>query len=260
MEICVRDSAALDENGEPIPIDPDDVFMHSKVDRRIIDRLPTEMWQVALSYLPVYDVVPHVPRTCKYLNGEVVWGKWSGRLMWLEMTPGAIDAKVFKWWSGENSPSQTALIRACREGAPVVHVSALLAGGANVSAVDRLGWTALNWASDRGHEGIVRALLGANADPNIATSSGLTPLNWASISGHSAVMSLLIESGANINHADSNGSTALMQACNWDRVDCVRVLVKARADITMRDDLGETALDIARRYDQHEIVKLLEMI
>jgi len=268
METCMQESMPLDEQGNPLEVDPDDVFIHSKVDRRIIDHLATEMWQLAMSYLPVHDVVPHVPRTCKYLNGEVVWGKWSGRLMWLEMAPGpeGVDARVFKVWSGENPPSRTALIRACEKGAPVAHVSALLAGGAaeRVNAVDRYRQTALYLASERGDEGIVRALLGANADPNIADYAGSTPLMQASYCGHSAVVSALIEAkpGAtlSVNHADIGGWTALMRACSENHVDCVRVLVaeRARTDVTMRDGDGETALDIARRHGHHEIVQLLE--
>lgn len=200
MDTCMQESMPLNDDGHPMPVDPNDVFIHSKVDRRIIDRLATEMWQLALSYLHVRDVIPHVPRVCKYLGREVVWGN---RLLWLEMAPGAegLDARVFKRRSWENAPSATALTRACDRGAPIAHVSALLAGGANVNAVCSYGQTALLCASNWGHEDIVRALLGANADPNIADSCGWTSLIAASLWGHSAVVSLLIAAGANVNHA-----------------------------------------------------------
>jgi hypothetical protein len=257
-----------------------DVFMRSKPDPRLVNLLDRNIWFDTIAYLPVRDVVPAVPRVNKFFNQEVVWHKWSGRLMWLEMAPGAIDARVFKTLLDDRAPpSQTALIRACEEGAPVAHVSALLAGGgedesskpscANVNAVDRDAQTALHRASYRGNEGIVRALLAANADPNIADRCDWTPLITASYCGHSAVMSLLIESGedgvglkfncANVNHADNIvGSTALIHACRYNLVDCVRVLVNARADITIRDYDGRTALDLARRRDRQDIVRLLE--
>jgi len=220
------------------------------------------------SFLPICQIVRNVSLLSRFFNEEVVWHKHSGKLMWLEMAPGpeGVDARVFKIGAWESHPSQTALIRACGGGAPVVHVSALLAGGAaeRVNAVDRHGLTALFWASCRGNEGIVRALLGASADPNIAISDGSTPLIQASCNGHSSVVSLLIEAkpGAtlSVNHADSDGWTALMYACSENHVDCVRVLVaeRARADVTMRNHQGETALDIARRRGHRDIVKLLQ--
>jgi hypothetical protein len=233
-----------------------DVFINSKVDIRIIHRLPT----LALSYLPVRDVIPHVPRTCKYLNDVVVWNKRSsGPLLWGEMARGTLDERVFKGWVGDMYQNGVALIRACDRGAPVVHVLALISGGANVNAVDGIGKTALYWASDCGREDIVRALLNNGADPDITSNSGWTPLMMATHpSVSSSVTSALVAAGSRLNHVDHSGYTALMWACSYDNVDCAKILIESRTDVTMRNIGGQTALDIASVRGYYDIVHILE--
>jgi hypothetical protein len=226
----------------PFPIDPNDVFMHSKVDRRIIHRLATEVWQLTLSYLPVPDVIPHVPRCCKYLNDEVVWGRNSGPLLWGEMAPGVLSR-------GDHVHNNTALMRACGTSAPVAHAISLLAAGVNVNAVAVNGYTALNYAIWNKRLEMVCVLLDARADPNIPENNGWTPLMRASDVGHPAMVSALIASGSMINQTDHRGWTALMWACIRNRVDCARILIDAGADITVRNNGGRTALDISSHLD-----------
>ena len=246
FEQCLRDASARDATGMPVPVHPDDRFMRSRVDRRFIREQATELWQLAASYLRVREVIPHMPLCCKYFNNEVVWGKWSGALMWREMAPGALDEHVYKLWSGDAEPSLTVLMRACDRGAPLAHVSTLLAGRANVNAVDsRDGWTALNMACRNFREGIALKLLEAKADPNIADGDW-TPLMRASRNWRGApIVSALLASGANVNHANHSGNTALMFVCYLGLVDMVRVLLEARADVNMTNVHGETALDMA---------------
>jgi ankyrin repeat protein len=67
----------------------------------------------------------------------------------------------------------------------VVHhseaIKALLAGGAAVNAVDRFGYTPLQYAAtiDFGDSATVTALLNAGADPNIKDKEGKTALAHA---------------------------------------------------------------------------------
>lgn len=139
---CTMYSMPVDKEGFPLPVDPNDVFIHSSVsDSLMINRLPTDMWRVVISYLPVKDILPHIPLCCKYLNEEVVWHKWSGRLMWGEMGPGAIDKKMFTSWLGGNP--YALLLRACKKHAPLKHVTALIVGGASVNTRDERGCTPL---------------------------------------------------------------------------------------------------------------------
>ena len=266
IEQCVRDASARDADGTPVPVHPDDRFMRSRVDRRFIREQATELWQLAASYLHTQEVIPHMPRCCKYFNDEVVWGKWSGALLWREMAPGALNSIVYKeWWDDDDEPTMTVLMQACREGAPLAHVSTLLAGRPNVNTVDRRGWTALFWACENEREDIVRKLLEANANPNIAAfnveTPCWTPLMHASYHGRAPIVSALISSCANINHVNHIGRNALMWACNRGHVDVVRVLVEARADVNMTSKIGETALDMtldmARQLGRDDIVAML---
>ena len=260
FEQCLRDASARDARGEPVPVHPNDRFMRSRVDKRFSPhhqhQFPLELWQLTASYLHTQEVIPHMPRCCKYFNDEVVWGKWSGALLWREMAPGALDAIVYKAWP-DGAPSLTVLMRACREGAPLAHVSTLLAGRANVNAVDRYGDTALYRACCIGREDIALKLLEANADPNIADRHGVAPLIISSYHGRAPIVSALIASGANVNCASNDGGNALMWACARGHVDVVRVLVEARANVNMTDVQGRTALTLVRGRGRDAIINML---
>jgi len=54
-----------------------------------------------------------------------------------------------------------------------------LAAGANVNAPNTYGWTALYWASSRGHKEIVELLIANGADVNQTSDGGITPLDGA---------------------------------------------------------------------------------
>gem|GEM_PF-5359677 len=63
-------------------------------------------------------------------------------------------------------------------------VETLLAHGANISARDKRGFTALVEASRENCVDVVRLLLSSGADPNVADYDERTPLWWACINGH----------------------------------------------------------------------------
>ena len=245
FDTCLRDASARDAYGTPVPVHPDDRFMRSRVDPRFSPhhqhQFPLELWQLTASYLGAREVIPHMPLVCKYFNDEVVWGKWSSALLWREMA----YELVYKELSYDARPSLTVLMRACREGAPLAHVSILIAGRANVNAVDHnVDGTALHFACWKEREDIVRKLLEAKADPNIVAANGMTPLMVASFHGRASIATALLEHGANVN-ATRTGWTTLMWACDEGHVDVVRVLLDARADVNRTNDDGETALTLA---------------
>jgi hypothetical protein len=96
-------------------------------------------------------------------------------------------------------------------------------------ADERLSFSALHWASRKGHEHIVKALLdgkyegkGANIEKSDAPI-GRTPLIHACRWGREAVARLLLSRGANVAARDGSGNTALGHA----RTDSIEALLKA---------------------------------
>lgn len=229
-----------------------DYFTEGPVDPRIYNEMATDIWRLAVSYLPIRDVLK-LPNLCKYFNEEIVWHKHSGRLLWGEMAPGTLDELVYEWRPGDASVRITVLMQACERCAPLAHISTLLAGRPNVNAADRYGRTALHLVCYKGLKDIACKLLEANADPNIVTNYVWTPLIMASDRGYAPLVSALIGYGAHINRADTGSKTALMRACESGRVNVVRTLVDARADVNMTTKTGQTAIELT----EHEPIKAI---
>jgi ankyrin repeat protein len=256
-------------------LDTDDVFMFGPVDIRIILLLPTEVWQLLLSYLAVNDLIPAVPLTNKYLNEQVVWNPCSsGPLLWGEMAQKGIDqnqdsvginAKAFKTCeTGQHHPKWSALMRICslsnRPDAQARQVAILVKGGANVNTADHAGYTPLHFVREQS----VSCLIASKADVNASSFHGWTPLMIASGEKNSenvenvSLVLTLIEHRANIDKENRFCGTALMVASYNNHVEIVRTLLGYGADTRTVDVGGKNALDRARENGYHEIVELLE--
>ncbi|GAM44151.1 NACHT and Ankyrin domain protein [Talaromyces pinophilus] len=151
----------------------------------------------------------------------------------------------------------TALYWASSKGHEAV-VRLLIERGANVRVKDKLGLTALYQASSSGHEAVVKLLLDHGADVN-ATSAykGWTALFEAASNGHEAVVRLLLDRGADINTKDEDGRTPLYQAASRGHETVAGLLVDHGADIDARDNDGQTALFRASSNGDEVVVQLL---
>ena len=111
-------------------------------------------------------------------------------------------------------------------------VSALVDGGADVNATNRLGRTALMFASSYGFAAIVQNLLGHRADPNIVPkdSTGWTALIAAAHNGHGEVVRLLLGHGADASIRDKQGKTALA----WAEAQGYSEMAQALRDTTSK--------------------------
>jgi ankyrin repeat protein len=122
----------------------------------------------------------------------------------------------------------------------------LIAGGADVNAVDALGRTALWWAAKDGHVECATALIDAKADVDEANKVGDTPLHKASSWGRGECvrvrrlcglggswclnatdvmlpLQLLIQHKASVNALNTDGDSPLHNA-SWDgHLACAQV-------------------------------------
>ena len=122
----------------------------------------------------------------------------------------------------------TQLMRAVDEG-DEQRVRELVAAGAPLDLVDIHGWSALCYASARGHVRIAKLLLdgkyeGKGADINLQGIVGDMPLIYACSNGREAVMRLLLERGANATLRSKSGRTALAIARDYGRASIVALL------------------------------------
>lgn len=79
-------------------------------------------------------------------------------------------------------------------------VQLLLDGrNAEVEPADRNGRTALSWAAEAGHQGVVQLLLSRGANVNSVDDDGMTALYRTAKMGHDATFQLLLDRGAELD-------------------------------------------------------------
>ena len=163
--------------------------------------------------------------------------------------------------SAAQGDGMTALHHAADRG-DVAMVEMLVYAGANVGATTRIGqYTPLHIASQSGSAAVVRALLkaGANAKAR-TTTTGVTPLHLAASSGNAEVVNLLLDAGADANAKDANwGQTPLIYAASLNRADAIKALLAHEADpsITTKtiDIAKQSALDRAATERQRKVLE-----
>ena len=80
---------------------------------------------------------------------------------------------------GCGNPEADRALRSAALDGNIEAVKRHLAAGANVNAPNTYGWTALYWASSRGHKEIVELLIANGAYVNQMSDRGITPLDGA---------------------------------------------------------------------------------
>ncbi|HXH73045.1 MAG TPA: ankyrin repeat domain-containing protein [Mariprofundaceae bacterium] len=107
-------------------------------------------------------------------------------------------------------------------------VTALINGGADVNARNKLGRTALMFASNNGFASIVKELLKAGADPNLVPDDdqGMPALLAAASGGHAKVVEILMTNGADGSATDKQGRTAFSLANNAGHKEVLKILEK----------------------------------
>jgi ankyrin repeat protein len=127
------------------------------------------------------------------------------------------------------SKAEPDIIRAARSGDTAL-LRALIGGGADLSACDSHGDTALHIAAYRGDPEAVKALLDKGAKPNALDADGASPLLYGA--GSEVIVRLLLGRGANPNLGSKLELTPLMAAAaHRDSLGTVSLLVNAGADL-----------------------------
>ena len=132
-----------------------------------------------------------------------------------------------------------------------------------VNAICGNGGTALHAASDEGHLQVVRSLfeLKCGLDVDVRGVLGMSPLQYASQKGHVGVVQYLLDHGADANFRDADQATPLCDAAVGSH-EIVRLLLARNVDVNSRDKDGRTPLDYTFEYnnskaDYPKIVRLL---
>jgi hypothetical protein len=181
----------------------------------------TEYWPSHLldAHLPINDPLMSVILQM-YDTTSALYTQWF-TIFWQEI----------RYW--REKPQMNKIRLAALLGHDKVLEVVLRENRSDVNLADNAGQTALGWASEFGHEQVVRLLLQAGAGVNAAGGGGYsgTALQRASENGHEQVVRLLLEAGADVNAAGGGrySSTALQQASRGGHEQVVRLLVAAGA-------------------------------
>uniref|UniRef100_H2XSN5 SAM domain-containing protein n=1 Tax=Ciona intestinalis TaxID=7719 RepID=H2XSN5_CIOIN len=163
---------------------------------------------------------------------------------------------------------------------------------ARLNSVNRLGWSALMYASYMGHENTVHCLLDNSADPNQRTPQGYSSIILASMCGNEHCIHVLIQQGGDINAVDKRGWSALLHSASAGHQQTTEFLIKCGAnceimepkhgltplmeaaasgheiivqqllqkgvDVSRVNHQGENAWTLALAYDHRKIASMIE--
>ncbi len=136
--------------------------------------------------------------------------------------------------------------------------SRLIAAGADVDAVNDLGVPPLWIALDSANVDVALRLIAAGAGPNTRLPTGETVLMTAARHGLGTIVARLLERGADARLAEhERGQTALMWAAAGGHADVARRLLEAGGGVRARTIGRFTALMFAARAGDLETVQLL---
>lgn len=137
----------------------------------------------------------------------------------------------------------------------------LLANGADISARDKAGWTALHQAADSGHERVVDILLGEGAQTSVRTSDiyAVSPLDLAIQSGSKETVRLILQKSDVTVPYMGTDLMPLHAAAHFldDDATIVKLLLSKGANIGLEDSRGNSALSYAARQGNERVLRLL---
>jgi ankyrin repeat protein len=113
-------------------------------------------------------------------------------------------------------------------------------------------------AAYNGHTTVVRRLLERGADLTAQNAEGRTALMFAATGSFPKTVEVLLKAGADPNvTGEVEGWSALMFAAAEGRPEVVRALLDHGADPSLTDNDGDTALTFAQDNGHSEVVEVL---
>jgi len=127
-----------------------------------------------------------------------------------------------------------------------------------LDARDCHGFTALHWATMKGHGAVIQTLVESGASLNLVDIQGRTPLHLAvetlgiyrgfeETKFCREMMRYFLENGANPDFGDENGTCPIHLAAEIGDEDAICLLVSHSASVHVRDNEGESAIFYAIR-------------
>jgi ankyrin repeat protein len=137
----------------------------------------------------------------------------------------------------------------------------MITGGSRddgVNGTDKDGTRPLHWEVRADELEIADLLLKAGADATAQNRLGLTALYLAATNGNGAMIRKLLDHGANANQAEKTGETMLMVTARSGNADAVRAILERKVDPNIAEpQLQLTALMIAAEAGYTDIVRVL---
>ncbi len=150
------------------------------------------------------------------------------------------------------SPSDAmATLRAVQDG-DLEGLREALAGGADVNARDKAGWTALMSAANEGYVLMVPVLLEVGADPDLRVVDGATALLLASQQGYVEIVRQLLQVGADASITNPKGNTAQEEAQARGHLKVVAAFEAARQEEEERKETEAREAEQARQQAEAE--------
>jgi hypothetical protein len=140
-----------------------------------------------------------------------------------------------------------------------VVIEALAGAGADLEWLNEARENALMAAVDCEKPGAVRALLAAGADPESRGARESKPLIWAARLRRQSCLEELIAAGVELDARDALGCSAAMWSAKLADVSALAALAHAGADLTGGPP-GQSALSMARQKGHEQCVALIESV
>jgi ankyrin repeat protein len=163
---------------------------------------------------------------------------------------------------GEGYSSDALMAAACKGNITIMTL--LLHFGADPTAVNPVGYTALHFATQHNRVDAVKLLLANHADVTQTDRIGMNATHIAVILGHCDVLvELLLEDEADINVGHYRSALPLLHmAVNKGQMQCLEILLQYDADHSIENRHGRSALHYAvrRTYNTNVVTAVTIML